>query len=85
MKRVKELSPGVFVYSNGQIGTRDLPLFVAECAYFKGHPGSFGKRMLMNLRKPSDTRDTFKQQLARAYASLKRFRDMPATRNRARG
>jgi hypothetical protein len=64
MKRMNELSPGVFAYSNGQVGTRDLPVFVAETAYFRAKGNSKHQMMMRNIKAPTDTRKTRREQLS---------------------
>lgn len=70
MKRQQEIAPGVFRYSTGQVGTADLPQFVAECAYHKPKTSKRQDMHMRNIRVPSDHRMPWRGQLARAYAQL---------------
>lgn len=71
MKRQEQITTGMFKYSTGQIGTVDLPQFVAECAYH--HPRSSKKQqfMLSSINAPSVHAGlNWRGQLARAYAQF---------------
>lgn len=71
MKRLEELSNGVFAYSNGMIGTRDLPAFVAETAYFRKRNNKKQQMLLDNIKAGADTRPTWREQLAKVAKKLK--------------
>lgn len=75
MKRQAQVigMPGVYHYSTSQIGTNDLPVFIAECAYHKHHVGKRQQRMLNNINHGQDDvkHINWRGQLARAYGQLK--------------
>lgn len=71
MKREHQIDNGVFYYSTNQIGTLDLPLFVAECAYHKYNLGNKQLFMLDKIAPSVDNRMPWRGQLARAYAQYK--------------
>lgn len=71
MKRLKELTKGVFAWSTGQTGTRDLPVFLAECAYHQPKTARRTEFMLRNIGRPVDNRQKFTSQLLRAYGQYK--------------
>ena len=73
MKRMNELSPGVFAYSNGQVGTRELPAFVAELAYFRA-AGETICRIGQEMRAPGFKGKSWKEQLAYVRKLLKNKR-----------
>jgi hypothetical protein len=69
MKRLQEIvvngiRTGTYNYSNGMVGTRDLPEFVAETAYFRAKGNSKHRMMMRNIKAPTDTRKTWREQLS---------------------
>lgn len=70
MKRQDQIAPGVFKYSTGQIGTRDLPQMLAECAYHKYVISKKQQFMLDNTRSHTSDSIHWRGQLARSYAQL---------------
>jgi hypothetical protein len=70
MKRQEQISPGVFKYSTGQIGTADLPQFISECAYHKHTISKKQSFMLDNIKPANDKTMPYRGQMARAYAQF---------------
>lgn len=73
MKRMSEVSPksGVYNYSTGQIGTSDLPVFIAEVVSRKHHVGVRQAKALARIKPPVVNGVGWRSQLAGAYAHLK--------------
>lgn len=70
MKRLNEIlnngqRTGTFMFSNGMIGTKDLPQFVAETAYFRKHDNKKTRFFLNNIPKTTDNRLSWRDQLAK--------------------
>lgn len=77
MKRQAQVigaNKGVFHYSNGMIGTADLPDFIATMAYRHHHNSKKREFMLAHIPGMTDKRQTLRSQIARAYAQLKEAR-----------
>ena len=70
MKRQEQIAPGVFKYSTGQIGTADLPQFVAECSYHRHTISKKQQFMLDNIKPMADKHMPYRGQVARAYAQF---------------
>lgn len=76
MKRLKEVlvgnrGTGTFNYSNGMIGTRDLPAFVAETAYFRKRTSLGEQFMLGNIKCKVVEVKSWREQLAAVAKKLK--------------
>lgn len=69
MKRINELSPGVFLFSNGQVGTRELPVFLSECAYFRP-AGEAICRIGQVMKAPGFKGKSWREQLADVRKAL---------------
>lgn len=71
MKRQHEISPGVYQYSTEQVGTYDMPQFIAECAYHQHTCNNKQAMLLRRITPPADKHMHWRGQLARAYAQYK--------------
>lgn len=71
MKRQNEISKGVFNYSTGQVGTSDLPAFIAEVCTRKPYQARSLGMALSRIKAPSINHVGWRSQLASAYGKLK--------------
>lgn len=65
VKIVEKLSDGVFLFHNGMIGTKDLPVMVASLAHRVKKNNPRVKHLLDNIKTPtSKLKLSWRQQLA---------------------